>query len=241
MLFKLFNKIDTWQLLERHFGEISLTTFDVDAYDKVLQQALDKGQRIYSAAYIMPSGSVKKYGKMRKHRFHLELLASLLRREFHLTLQDSQSMKSGFIQLLSVDSIGKFLAYQLITDLNYSRYFDFSEGEFVMPGPGALDGIKKCFSSLNDYTPADTIHWMMDQQQHHFARLGLTFKTLWGRDMQLIDGQNVFCEVDKYCRVAHPELAGISGRSRIKQKFSQTTQGIKWCFPPKWQLNLKQC
>ena len=30
-------------------------------------------------------------------------------------------------------------------DINYSNLVDFSEMSFVYPGPGALDGIKKCF------------------------------------------------------------------------------------------------
>ena len=37
--------------------------------------------------------------------------------------------------------------------------------------------------------------------------------------MQLIDCQNLFCEVDKYARHAHPEVRGISGRTRIKQSY----------------------
>src|SRR5258707_9985183 len=39
------------------------------------------------------------------------------------------------------------------------------------------------------------------------------------RRLQLIDCQNLFCEVDKYARVAHPNIAGRTGRTRIKQKF----------------------
>lgn len=237
LLFKLFNKIETWQKLEKHFGEVSLDTFTVETYDKVLDMALSRGERIYSAAYIMPSGSRNKYGSMRKHRFHLMLLESLLKDQFHLALQNCQSMASAYKMLLSIDSIGKFLAYQLVTDLNYSDFFDYQESEFVMPGPGALDGIRKCFSSLNDYSTVDTIKWMMDNQDKQFERLALDFKSLWGRPLQLIDCQNLFCEVDKYCRVAHPDIAGLSGRSRIKQKFKANPDKVELFFPPKWELN----
>lgn len=241
LLFKLFNKIETWQLLERHFGQICLENFNLNQYDQVLEQAINQGERIYSAAYIMPSGNQKKYGKLRKHRFHLQLLAGLIAQDFHLELQDCQTMEAGFKQLLSVDSFGKFLAYQLITDLNYSQHFDFSEVEFVMAGPGALDGIKKCFISLGDFTTSDTIKWMAQRQEYAFAKQtadhGITFHTLFGRPLQLIDCQNLFCEVDKYCRVAHPEIQGISGRTRIKQSFKPKTNGIDLFYPPKWQIN----
>ena len=46
----------------------------------------------------------------------------------------------------------------------------------------------------------------------------LQFSKLGGkRSLQLIDFQNLFCEIGKYARVAHPEFAGASGRTRIKQ------------------------
>lgn len=237
LLFKLFNKIETWQMLEQHFGEVSLATFDVDTFDNVLDKAISSGTRIYSAAYIMPCGSRKKYGPMRKHRFHLQLLQKLLDDHFHHALIDCPTMQSAYGMLLSIDSIGKFLAYQLITDLNYAQYFDYQESEFVVPGPGALDGIAKCFANLGDYTPADTIKWMMEQQQHHFDRLELDFKSLWGRPLQLIDCQNIFCEVDKYSRVHHPDLNGLSGRTRIKQKFKANSGQISQFYPPKWGIN----
>ena len=44
--------------------------------------------------------------------------------------------------------VGDFLAYQFITDINYSTLTDFSEMEFTVPGPGARDGIHKCFESI---------------------------------------------------------------------------------------------
>ena len=55
--------------------------------------------------------------------------------------------------------------------------------------------------------------------------------------MQLIDCQNLFCEVDKYARVAHPEIRGISPRTRIKQKFRSNMTPIDYWFPPKWSIN----
>ena len=57
-------------------------------------------------------------------------------------------MAQAFEILRSYPTIGNFLAYQFVTDLNYGDLIDFSEMEFVVPGPGALDGIRKCFSNL---------------------------------------------------------------------------------------------
>jgi hypothetical protein len=55
--------------------------------------------------------------------------------------------------------------------------------------------------------------------------------------LQLIDCQNLFCEVDKYARVYHPEMTGKSGRSRIKQRFHPKASPIDYWYPPKWGLN----
>lgn len=56
MLFKIFNKIETWQLLEEKLGSIVHAEYSFQRYDKVLTEAMESGKRIYSAAYIMPSG-----------------------------------------------------------------------------------------------------------------------------------------------------------------------------------------
>jgi hypothetical protein len=133
--------------------------------------------------------------------------------------------------------IGDFLAYQFITDLNYSTLTNFSEMEFVMPGPGAKDGIRKCFHDTGGLSHRDVIRIMADIQEEQFARLGIQFRSLWGRRLQLIDCQNLFCEVGKYARRAHPEVAGIGARTRIKQRFRVNREPIRCWYPPKWGIN----
>lgn len=237
LLFKLFNKIETWQRLKKEFGDICLETFNIEAFEEVLNVAMQAGTSIYSAAYIIPSGAKSRYAGLRKHSFHLNLIDNLIKTGLPKKLHEKQTMKEAFYELLELESIGKFLAYQFITDLNYSEWFNYSETEFVVPGPGALDGIKKCFINLGDYSESDIIKLMVDEQEDNFDRLNCDFKSLWGRPLQLIDCQNLFCEVDKYSRVAHPDLQGISGRTRIKQKFTPSKPLVTPWYPPKWGIN----
>lgn len=236
LLFKFFNKIETWECLQTSVGELTERNFDVDRFDRVLTTALGCGASIYSAAYIMPSGPAS-IRRSRKHRMHLELLAGLLHADFPERLLDAQTMAQAYEMLRALPSIGPFLAYQFVTDLNYSDHFQFSEMEFVVPGPGARDGIRKCFKSLGDYSESDVIRWVAERQDGEFSERGLRFESLWGRPLQLIDCQNLFCEVDKYARVAHPEVPGHSGRTRIKQRFAPKTSLFRPWFPPKWKLN----
>jgi hypothetical protein len=234
LLFKFFNKVSTWERLCAAFGTPSARSFSVDDYDAVLTQAFGRGARLYSAAYIMPAAAP---GVARKHRTHLQLLRTMLDEQLPQRLAACASMRAGYEALLDYRGIGSFLAYQLITDLNYTRVVDFSEMEFVMPGPGARSGLRKCFADYGDYDEAGLIQFVAERQEQEFASRGIDFQDLWGRPLQLIDCQNLFCEVDKYARVVHPDVSGVGGRRRIKQRFQAVDDPVEVWFPPKWGLN----
>lgn len=238
LLFKFFNKIETWELLTNRVGEISWAGYSYDTYDETLTAAIDRGVRIYSAAYIMPSAS-RGAPCGRKHRGHLRLIERIVRDGTAERLAAMRSMREGFELLRSYPMLGDFLAYQYVTDINYSELTGFSEMDHVVPGPGARDGIRKAFRDLGDFSEGDVIRAMADRQEREFERLNLQFRSLWGRRLQLIDCQNLFCEVDKYARVAHPLAQGITGRTRIKQKYWSRGALPEPFFPPKWKVN--QC
>ncbi|RKR08999.1 hypothetical protein C8C83_0598 [Flavobacterium sp. 90] len=237
VLFKIFNRISTWQFLQEELGEISFKNYSFKAYDKLLLEVLKNKEPIYSPAYIMASGK-SVFGKERKHQNHLLLIEKMINDKLPHKLQQCKSMKDVYELLLSYPTVGEFLAYQYAIDLNYSNLINFSEMEFVKAGPGAKDGITKCFISLGDYNYEDIIKMVADNQEIEFERLGVKFQNLGGRNLQLIDCQNVFCEVDKYSRVFHPEILGVSNRTRIKQKFKiEKKEQINYFFPPKWEIN----
>jgi hypothetical protein len=235
MLFKLFNKIETWQLLEARFGDLVWHRYSYKEFDEVLSCAMNAGRTIYSAAYIMAAGT-HIFGVQRKHQSHLKLIERMMRDEVFARISDFYHMRQAFDLLRSYPLIGDFLAYQLATDLNYSELTQFTEMEFTIPGPGAKDGIKKCFPFMSSLTQTDIIRVMAEIQDQEFAKRGLGFAGLWGRRLQLIDIQNLFCEVDKYSRVAHPEIIGLSGRTRIKQVFAKNRSPVQYRYPSKWRL-----
>lgn len=234
LLFKLFNRISTWEYLSEEVGGLGWSSFDRDRYDAALGRRFNAGARLYSAAYVMPP---PRLGAARKHSNHLLLLELMMRDRLPDRLVAAASMEEAFNIVRSYPAIGDFLAFQFLIDLNYSTVLDFDEMEFVVPGPGARDGIRKCFGPAAAGVEAEVIGYMAETQEEHFDRLGLTFNGLRGRRLHLIDCQNLFCEVDKYARVAHPEIQGVSGRSRIKQRFTPEDGPMTAWFPPKWGLN----
>ncbi len=235
LLFKLFNRIETWEFLERSFGAITSDRFRFDDFAERLALAHGTGRRLYSAAYIMPSTGT--LGESVKHRGHLRLLDRMLKEGVHARLAEASSLEDAFHLLLSYPTLGPFLAFQFAIDINYSKVIDFSELDFVVVGPGATDGLSKCFSSFGDYSESDVIRWVTERQEIDPAKLGLHFPTLYGRPLQLIDVQNLFCEVSKYARVAHPDVRGTNGRSRIKQVYRPGSPAPQLFYPPKWGIN----
>lgn len=236
LLFKLFNKIETWELLTEKVGYITYEEYSFKRYDKILTEAITSGIRIYSAAYIMPSGK-SYYGHIRKHSNHLKLIEHMLDEDTEKRLMSAKKMQNAFEIIKSFPSLGDFLAYQLLIDINYSDIINFSESEFVVAGPGARGGISKCFKDTAGLNNVEVIKFMTDKQEREFERLELCFRNLWGRRLQLIDCQNIFCEVDKYARVKHPNIKGDSNRTRIKQVFRGNLKPIDFWFPPKWNIN----
>lgn len=236
LLFKTFNKIETWELLEKSLGVIEYKSFDFESYDQVLTELMNLGVSIYSGAYIMTSGR-SFFGYSKKHRNHLKLIEYMIEDNLNEKIDTCKGMNDLFQILKSYPTIGNFLAYQYCIDINYSELCDFDEMDFVKPGPGALDGIYKCFSDFGDYDETDLIRFVTERQEDEFERMNLEFKSLWGRNLKLIDCQNLFCEVDKYSRIAHPNINGLSGRKRIKQVFKPKKTPINYWYPPKWEIN----
>ena len=233
VLFRLFSKESTWEALEQATGGVRRDTLDTERLGGLLDD-LRRGGPIYTAAFILCAHDA--YGHRVKHRNHLELVS----RMFAPGALGAQLGRAGQLEdvydaLRDWPMIGAFMGYQLAIDLNYSDHLTFDENDFTVPGPGAVRGLRKVFSDFGDRTPRQLIMGMVERQDEHFNRLGLSWSGLFGRPLHAIDCQGLFCETDKYARVAFPDLA--SNRVRIKQEFRDPKSPIALFYPPKWGIN----
>ncbi|MEH7844725.1 nucleotide kinase domain-containing protein [Rhizobium laguerreae] len=237
LVFKIFNKIETWEYLERVAGRLSWAHTSLSDISDALDRMMAAGHTIYSAAYIMPA---PKLGFVRKHANHLALIKLMMDDRLPATIAKATSLRHVFDLLVSYPGLGRFLAFQYAIDLNYSSMLDFDESDFVIAGPGALDGIAKCFADTGRLSAEDIIHEVAGRQAAAFKRLKLDFEGLGNRPLQPIDCQNLFCEISKYARVAHPTVAGVSGRTRIKQQYRPSSRATEEpFFPPRWHVKLE--
>lgn len=234
--FRLFSKIETWVAVHEYLGRFPLLNDLADgSFTKALEHAIAKNGRIYTNAFILCANNA--YGQPKKYLNHAELLRDMfLNNNLGQRLQEAPSLQAIFELIIRYPLMGNFMSYQIAIDLNYSSIIDFNENDFTIAGPGALRGLQKVFVNLGDYSPAEAIRWMVRNQEQEFSKLGLEFNGLFGRALHAVDAQGLFCEVDKYCREAAPELA--STRTRIKTKFKQTQKPLELFFPPKWNINV---
>lgn len=235
--FRMFSKIESWRAVREFLGHHpTLRELRDGSFTKALEYAKQSSGGLYTGAFILCAANA--YGQPFKHLNHVELFRHMfLRDAIGQRLLATKSLREIYNALHGYPLMGDFMSYQITIDLNYSNLINFSENEFTQVGPGALRGIKKVFESLGNYTPNDVVLWMVDRQEEEFARLGLPFNGLWGRPLHAIDCQGLFCETDKYCREAVPELT--SARKRIKAKFSASSEQIQFFFSPKWGVNNK--
>lgn len=239
IFFKLFNKIETWEHVSNAVEKITYSSYNYEIYNDILMNRIADNKKIYSAAYIMPSGK-SYFGYARKHQNNLKLLEYMMESGLPKKIAMAKSLKDLYEILINYPTVGSFLAYQFAIDINYSELCDFDEMSFVVAGPGAKNGIRKCFGDIGNRSCEDVIRYVAERQSEEFEKRGLRFQNLFGRQLQLVDCQNLFCEIDKYARVAFPSVQGVNERKRIKQQYvNSNLNRIDYFYPPKWGINDK--
>jgi hypothetical protein len=115
VLFRLFSKQSTWELLERETGGVCRATLDVDRLGDVLARRRESAP-IYTAAFILATPA---YGHGAKHRNHLALVEAMFKPgKLAKDLAEAASLQAVFEHLQQWPGFGGFMAYQVAVDLN---------------------------------------------------------------------------------------------------------------------------
>jgi alpha-glutamyl/putrescinyl thymine pyrophosphorylase clade 1 len=228
LLFKIFNLTSTWDLLCDELGEEPLlSTWNPNRYGEILTRAQKRGQKIFSRAFILwadqREGSIRGPGS--KTRMWLSKLDQMLRDNVPGSIVAANTIEHAVKVLSGYDGIEDFTAQQYATDFSYTRWFQPTDSEtFILPGPGSIDGIAKCFGRTFTKEACSIIIQLMRISGTELSQIAIgkeppTLRSFGiDRPMDLIDYQSAFCEVDKYSRVAHRELNYLSKQKRYKIK-----------------------
>ena len=136
MLFKLFNRIDTWEWLQVELDQI--TEYDLlrGHCHAVIGALVRNKAAVYSPAYMVPSPP-ESTGYAQKWEAHLGILTQMMNDYLPERLAECGSMKAAFELLRSYPMIGKGFAYQFAHGLwPTATRSNWSEMEFVMSGAG---------------------------------------------------------------------------------------------------------
>lgn len=249
LLFKHFNKNETWDMLEKEFGDITYET-GLENIAKFLDKAVDSGDTIYGNAYIVNCffyqyPQYKHITGMSKHRAHFRIFEDEIFQNGHLyDFLEAKTFEDLYWVFRNMKIYGDFTAQQYCIDLNYSPLFNFSENDFVITGPGSLKGIGWTFDGASGkrYDYVGTIKWVHDNFERLMGdfceKTGMKWNPLpWEPVPTLTNLQNCFCETSKFAKGLGASFN--KGRNeRIKHTYEKSPKKIEFVFPPKWNAKL---
>lgn len=111
MVFRFFNRIETWERLQEGLGEISYAAFQQPKFHRILSTAFASGGSLYGPAYIIPSPRI-----VPGHAFenHLHLLTRLKDDHTIDRLLGCSRAEEAHSILTEYPGIGDFIAYQSV-------------------------------------------------------------------------------------------------------------------------------
>lgn len=223
ILFRLFNKIETSELL----GWVDFRNYDSYDYRKKLM-GVPEGYVYFSNAFLM-SGT-KKYFKLQvpcEEFLPMTILTICDRYRDRIVegIGNAKTPQDVISTLKSVEGIGNFLAYQMFVDFTYLPEFPFSENEFVVAGPGCIRGLKYMFKDWDGLTAEELLFYFRDNFSDILGEkdFGKPNKAPFmvdlakhDRVMNIMSLENCMCEISKYIRASR----GL-GRPRSLYKYNK--------------------
>lgn len=172
--------------------------FDPEKFSEALENFKDKGNKVYSGAYIvyptkMDPGGVKSLAIAK----HIILPASKLN-ENMLEILKSNSIEKFVTELSKSFGISTFMAGQVAADLTYApghldKAIDLTT--YAPIGPGSSRGLNYLLKLTSNAT------WKQNEFNIILVLLSRSIeKYLNITDLTLHDVQNIMCEYSKYCR-----------------------------------------
>lgn len=206
VIFRWFNYIPTGKMLMEPTGdspEFGLLTHWVKNVAVLrLRRARDAGRKVFTGAYVISSpkgmpkleGICKRITNVWNDRFRLSSEVESARR-----LQDAHAVLTRY------EGLGKFMAYEIVSDLRYTYYLEnaLDIREWCNPGPGCVRGLLRIAGENFDASDRGTHPRLRpkDWQQRMINLLHIVEKRLKGMPrFEMREIEHSLCEYDKYER-----------------------------------------
>ena len=179
--------------------------FDPAAMGEALQARADRGEKVWTGAYVITAPPKK--GE-KKARFVADVTLGKLwekRGGVKAVLDRKPTMRAIHQALMMFDGWGPFMAYQAVVDMRFTPLLSGSSdiSTWAAAGPGTIRGLNRVHGRATDFAlPQDRA---LDEMRKIFWLV----KPETGVDIDFSDVPNILCETDKYLRVE-----GGEGRPR---------------------------
>ena len=139
LIFRHFNKIETWQWLMKDLGDITFKTKKEDLIFS-LKKYSDLGNPVYNNAFMLTAPFMRKQDFMKefglikgskKYDIYLRIFYKhFIERKNIYKVLEAKSLEDLYNKLREVPAFANFLAMQFTTDFNWSSLFNFNENDF---------------------------------------------------------------------------------------------------------------
>jgi hypothetical protein len=171
----------------------------------VMNKRAERGEKVYTSAYMLPSRGETSKPRYTVMRVLNPLFRAVASGKSYPPWEDGKHieevrLEAAFDWLLPFYGWGRFLTYEVVTDLRHTRYLCHVSDimTWANAGPGAQRGLNRLYGrDLQSHQGADQLldemRWVLDWLMR--ARDVRVLPTLEMRDVE-----HCLCELDKYCR-----------------------------------------
>ena len=200
ILFRLFNKIETSELIDW----VDFAHYD-EAYLRARLADVKPGFVYFTNAFYttgMRQGFRKCYPDEKFEPIVIANVCNDMKREVVGAIKRAKTPQEVIDALQMFNGIGNFLSYQMFVDLTYLPEFPWSENEFVVSGPGCIAGLTELFEDRGGLTFDELLFWLRDNcpiTREECMELMVDLPEE-DRVMNLMSLENCMCELSKYIR-----------------------------------------
>lgn len=224
--YRLYNWIGTQAVLG------FITDYNAQHYMDLAYQMRERGEKIFTGAHMLPG--VRGMDKIQS--IFGTYLVNLWENRRSTDPEYGDTLEAAFHRLMKMPGFGPFLAYEVISDLRWTRYlYNATDiNTWANPGPGAQRGIIRLHGvspRVKGYKKDPRVSSLrygdyVRRMQELLYVSGLYLRE-WMPIMEMRDIEHSLCEWDKYERVrngeGHPR-ARYSAPAPVPQQLSLFSQ-----------------
>lgn len=178
-------------------------TYDPDTYVAKMRARRARGEQIFTGAHMLPGvGGCDKieliFGRYFKYLW-----------EHRKSLEPNpvDTLENSFYRLKSAPGFGPFIAYEVISDLRWTRYLHTATDimTWANPGPGAKRGVIRLTGSSPRKTKVKISNDELIGHMQYLRELSDTMRASWVPRLEMREIEHSLCEFDKYERVRNNE------------------------------------